>query len=241
MNRSVGNKLDLIFDEQWMGNRFPVIATNWTNRLRTAGVGALVALGVLACSNEPPPPPTNSAPVIVPGAPSEEASTIPPGEATVAEQPGPNDADKTFVKDMIVHHQQAVYMADLAPARASSGDLKELASRIHDVQGPEIDMMNRWLSQHAVPTVNPNAPHGHGGAAMPGMATSEQLEALKKAKGESFDRLFLRLMIAHHEGALTMADEVRKNGTDIRVQEIADDVTAEQTDEIRRMRGWLDG
>jgi len=227
-----------------MGNRFPVIATNWTYRLVTAGVGAVIALGVLAgCSSEPPPPPTNSAPVIVPGAPGEEASTIPPGEASVAEQPGPNDADKAFIQDMIVHHQQAVYMSGLAPERASSSDVKGLASRIHDVQGPEIDMMNRWLSQHAIPTVNPNAPHGHGGSGgdMPGMATPEQLDALEKAKGQAFDTLFLQLMIAHHQGALSMADEVRKNGFDVRVQEIADGVTAEQSDEIRRMQKWLGG
>jgi uncharacterized protein (DUF305 family) len=227
-----------------MGNRFPVIATNWTYRLATAGVGVVLALGVLAgCSSEPPPPPTNSAPVIVPGAPGEEASTIPPGEATVTEQPGPNEADKTFIKDMIVHHRQAVHMAGLAPERASSSDVKGLASRIHDVQGPEIDMMNRWLSEHAIPTVAPNAPHGHGGSGgqMPGMATPEQLDALEKARGTAFDELFLQLMITHHQGALTMADEVRKNGFDVRVQEIADDVTAEQSDEIRRMQGWLNG
>lgn len=225
-----------------MGNRFPVIATNWTNRLATAGVGAALALGVLAgCSSEPPPPPTNSAPVIVPGAPGEEASTIPPGEATVGERPQPNDADKRFIQDMIVHHLQAVYMAGLAPERASSSDVKGLASRIHDVQGPEVDMMNRWLSQHSVPTVDPNAPHGHDSGAMPGMATQEQLDALKNARGAAFDTLFLQLMIAHHQGALTMADEVRKNGEDVRVQEIADDVTAEQSDEIRRMQKWLDG
>lgn len=225
-----------------MGNRFPVIATNWTNRLATAGACAVLALGVLAgCSSEPPPPPSNSAPVIVPGKPGEEASTIAPGDATVAEQPGPNDADKDFVQDMIVHHLQAVYMAGLAPDRASSSDVKGLASRIHDVQGPEVDMMNRWLSQHSVPTVNPDAPHGHSGGAMPGMATDEQLDALKNASGAAFDQLFLQLMITHHEGALAMADEVRKNGVDVRVQEIADDVTAEQSDEIRTMRKWLDG
>ncbi len=242
MNSWDGNKLDLIFGDRQMGNRFPVNATYWTNRLVTIGVGGLLAIGALAgCTSEPPPPPTNSAPVIVPGKPGEEASTIAPGEASVVEQPGPNDADKRFVQDMIVHHQQAVYMSGLAPQRAASSDVKGLASRIHDVQGPEIDMMNRWLSQHAVPTVKPNAPHGHGGAPMPGMATAEQLDALKNAKGESFDRLFLQWMIAHHRGALTMADEVRRNGVDIRVQEIADDVTAEQSDEIRRMEKWLNG
>lgn len=216
-------------------------ATKWTFRLLAAGVGGVIAVTALVGCGGPPPPPTNSAPVIVPGAPGEEASTIAPGDASVAAEPGPNDADKRFVQDMVVHHRQAVYMAELAAERASSRDVKGLASRIHDVQGPEIDMLNRWLSRHAMPTMNPDAPHGHGGGAMPGMATPGELDQLRDAKGVSFDRLFLRLMIAHHEGALTMADEVRRDGADVRVQEIADDVTAEQTDEIRRMRKWLDG
>jgi uncharacterized protein (DUF305 family) len=229
-----------------MGNRFPVTKTSWTYRRLAAGLGVVLALGApAACSAGSPPPPTNSAPVIVPGKPGEEASTIPPGQATVADSPAPNDADITFVENMIAHHQQAVWMAELAPDRASSRDVKELASRIADVQGPEIDAMNRWLSQHSIPTVNPTAPeHSHGGgaaASMPGMITEAQFEELQNAKGKDFDRLFLQRMIAHHQGALTMADQVRKSGVDVRVQEMADDVTAEQTDEIHRMQGWLNG
>ena len=76
---------------------------------------------------------------------------------------------------------------------------------------------------------------------MPGMATQEQLQQLEAAKGEGFDRLWLQLMIAHHEGALAMAEEVRSSGVDVRVQEIADDVVVEQSDEIQLMRGWLAG
>jgi uncharacterized protein (DUF305 family) len=227
-----------------MGNRFPVTKTNRTFPLAVAGLGAVLALGVLAACTGETPPPSNSAPVIAPGRPGEEASTIAPGEGTVAPAPEPNDADIEFIKNMIVHHQQAVWMSELAPTRASSRDVKELASRIADVQGPEIDMMNRWLSQHSIPTVNPTAPeHGHGGGAvsMPGMVTEAQFQELENAKGESFDTLFLQLMIAHHQGALTMAEEVRTSGVDVRVQEIADDVVVEQTDEIRRMQGWLAG
>jgi uncharacterized protein (DUF305 family) len=205
----------------------------------------VLALGLAAaCSSAPPPPPTNSAPVIVPGKPGEEASTIAPGEATQPPDPPPNDADVRFIQDMAAHHGQAVYMAGLAPERASSADLKGLASRIRDVQGPEIDMMNRWLSQHSLPTVESGAPgHGHAAAAgpMPGMATPEQLQALANARGETFDTLFLQMMIAHHQGALSMAEDVRQKGADVRVQEIADGVVAEQTDEIRRMQEWLTG
>lgn len=227
-----------------MGNRFPVSKTYWTIRGGGALLGVLLALGSLAACTSTPPPPSNPGPVIVPGGPGEEASTIPPGQATGIEAPEPNDADKKFIQNMIVHHEQAVRMSDLAPERASSRDVKELASRISDVQGLEIDAMNRWLSQHLIPTVNPTAPDHHTGgdhASMPGMATQEQLQQLEDAKGEAFDKLWLQLMIAHHEGALTMAEEVRSSGIDVRVQEIADDVVVEQTDEIQRMRGWLAG
>jgi len=227
-----------------MGNRFPVTTTNWTYRAIFAALGAVLALGPLAACSSTPPPPSNPGPVIVPGKPGEEASTIPPGQATGVAPEEPNDADKQFIQNMIVHHQQAVWMADLAPSRASSKDVKGMASRISDVQKLEIDAMNRWLSKHSIPTVNPTAPNhetmgGHG--AMPGMATPEQLDQLKNAKGTAFDTLWLTLMIAHHQGALTMAEEVRQKGVDVRVQEIADDVLVEQADEIQRMQGWLNG
>jgi uncharacterized protein (DUF305 family) len=227
-----------------MGNRFPVSETYWTYRRMMTMVAAVLVLGPLAACSSTPPPPSNPGPVIVPGRPGEEASTIAPGQATGMAAPQPNDADKNFVQDMIVHHQQAVWMSDLAPERASSRDVKELASRISDVQGLEIDALNRWLSEHTIPTVNPTAPDHHTGgdhAAMPGMATDEQLQQLRDATGEAFDRLWLQLMITHHEGAITMAEEVRRKGVDVRVQEIADDVVAEQTDEIRTMRRWLGG
>lgn len=222
-----------------MGKRFPVNVTYGTFRRLAAGLGTLLAVGLLAACTTETPPPANPGPVIVPGRPGEEASTIPPGEATGLPSTPPNDADVEFVQNMIVHHQQAVWMSELAPERASSRDVKELADRISDVQGLEIDMMNRWLSQHAIPTVEPGTGHGGGHTSMPGMPTQEQLDALKNAKGADFDRLWLQLMIAHHQGALTMAEAVRTSGSDVRVQEIADDVVVEQTDEIRRMQGWL--
>src|SRR5262245_7454927 len=146
-----------------MGNRFPVSKTYWTYRRIAAALGAVLALGPLAACTSTPPPPSNPGPVIVPGRPGEEASTIAPGQATGLETPEPNDADKRFVENMIVHHEQAVWMSDLAPERAESQDVKELASRISDVQGLEIDAMNRWLSQHSIPTVNPTAPDHHTG------------------------------------------------------------------------------
>lgn len=197
----------------------------------------LVAMAATACSTEPPDPPTNSVPVIVPGKPGEEASTIPPGEAGPVEQPEPNEADVTFVRNMIVHHQQALDMAELAPTRASSTQVKGLADRIADTQGPELKAMNNWLKQHGHPEIDPEAEHSHEN--MPGMATQAQLGELAAAKGTVFDVVFLQLMIAHHEGAVTMAKEVQTTGIDIRVQQMVDDVVAEQSDQITIMRELL--
>lgn len=218
----------------------------WTRRAPGTGptrllrfVACLAVAGSLAaCSTEKPAAPANSAPVIVPGKPGEEASTIPPGEATQLPEEGPNDADIAFVRDMVVHHGQAVELADLAPDRARRGDVKGLADRIADVQRPEIDALNRWLEQHDLDKVDPG---GHGAAhdGMPGMATDEQVQALREARGADFDSMFLRLMVVHHQGALTMVEDVRKHGVNVRVQEIADDVAVTQSDEIHRMQRML--
>jgi uncharacterized protein (DUF305 family) len=72
---------------------------------------------------------------------------------------------------------------------------------------------------------------------MPGMATERQLDGLRAARGEDFDALFLRLMITHHQGAVTMAAEVLSEGNNVLVEEMASDVIAQQTSEINRMRG----
>ncbi len=105
-------------------------------------------------------------------------------------------------------------MAELAPERASSRDVKGLADRIHDVQGPEIDMMNRWLSEQLGRRrwTRPPPEHGHAAASMPGMADAGPAPRAGERRGADFDKLFLQLMIAHHEGAITMADDVRASG-----------------------------
>ncbi|WP_091380957.1 DUF305 domain-containing protein [Actinokineospora alba] len=198
-------------------------------------------LGLTACSGDEPQGAKPTAPVLQPGKPGESNQTLSPEEAGSA-RPGtpPNDADVTYVRDMIVHHRQAIQMAVLVPDRGADEQVKGLASRIADAQGPEIEMMDGWLKTHNKPPVPP-AGHGDHNAheGMPGMATPEQMDQLKAAKGAEFDKLFLRLMIAHHQGALAMADTVRTKGTEVRVQEMADDVTATQSAEIRRMQEML--
>ncbi|WP_433272870.1 DUF305 domain-containing protein [Actinosynnema sp. CS-041913] len=178
-------------------------------------------------------------PVIVPNGPGEPAATMAPGDVGTDRWVAPSEADLEYVASMIAHHAQALDMSKLAPERAAHETVKGLASRIHDTQGPEIAAMEQWQRQFAE-----KAPaHGHSGTlpqvdhkSMPGMATDEQLAALKAARGADFDRLFLRLMIAHHEGALKMAVDLLSTGTDVRVEEMANDVVASQSDEIARMK-----
>lgn len=182
------------------------------------------------------PTATETAPVIAPGRPGEEARTLSPAEAATAVPPQQvNAADVRYMQDMIVHHRQALDMSLLAASRASSDGVKRLASRINDVQGPEIAMMTDWLKAQRQRV--PDSHAGHQG--MPGMATPEQLEALKAAKGAGFDRLFIQLMTAHHQGAITMSTEVLIKGSHQRVQEIAEDVSVSQATEIRRMSQLL--
>ncbi|MEV0617068.1 DUF305 domain-containing protein [Nonomuraea sp. NPDC050404] len=201
-------------------------------------VGLAVALsGALSgCSSDAKPqaPRADStAPVIAPGRPGEQAKTLSPAEAATAVPAATaNAADVKYVQDMITHHRQAVDMALLAPSRAESVKLKSLADRIQDVQGPEIQYMTTWLreQEQAVPDH-----HGrHEG--MPGMATPEQLAGLKAAKGKDFDRMFLQLMINHHLGAIKMSEQVLTGGSHIKIEELANDVSVEQTTEIRRMQ-----
>jgi uncharacterized protein (DUF305 family) len=201
----------------------------------------MAVLALAACSADPPPA-DNSVPVIVPGGPGEPAKTIPPGQATRMPVTSPNDADILFMRGMIVHHQQAIEMTSLAPSRASAVNVKGIASRISDSQRPEITVMNAWLKEHGQPTVDPGD-HGQHAAheGMPGMATDAQLDELRAATGPAFDTRFLQLMITHHQGALTMAQQAQVSAATFQVQEMADEVIAIQSDEIGLMQGMLTG
>lgn len=195
-------------------------------------MGTVVALTGCTSSKEAPRA-DSTAPVILPGKPGESAKTLSPSEAaTAVPLPTANAADIKYMQDMIVHHRQALDMAILAPTRAASARLKSLASRIKDAQGPEIQFMTTWLQEQGQKAPDHHAAHD----GMPGMATPEQMEALKAATGASFDKLFLELMINHHLGAIKMSEEVLKGGSHIKVEELANDVGVGQAAEIRRMQ-----
>lgn len=154
-------------------------------------------------------------------------------------------ADARFMSDMIAHHAQAVVMAEWAPTHGASEGLRTMAERILVSQQDEIAFMEAWLRERnePVPEADPShTMHGMDHGLMPGMLTAEQLEQLDRARGQEFDRLFLTFMIQHHEGAVTMVEELfRAEGAaqDEDVFRFASDVNADQIAEIDRMSQLL--
>jgi len=207
--------------------------------LVTAALTALAVLGLGACDSgaDPEPAAATGPSVIAPGRPGEANRTLSAEEAEAqrADDDSPNSADVSYARMMIQHHAQALEMTELAPEKADSAKVKALAERISAAQGPEITAMKGWLKTHGKKETG----DGHDHSTMPGMATEAQLTKLRAAKGAAFDQLFLTLMITHHEGAITMATDVKAQGNNVQIEEMADDVVAQQTSEITRMRGML--
>jgi uncharacterized protein (DUF305 family) len=146
-------------------------------------------------------------------------------------------ADRMFVTMMIPHHEQAIEMSDLVLAAPDIDDrVRDLAQRIKDAQGPEIALMQSWLEEWGMGDV---AGMGDMPGMGDGMLSQEELEALGEASGPDAARLFLEQMIAHHEGAIDMAEQELANGADADVLELARTIVTTQTEEIALMREIL--
>jgi uncharacterized protein (DUF305 family) len=156
---------------------------------------------------------------------------------------GHNDADVTFAKEMIPHHQQAIEMANLAEARAESEEVKSLAADIEAAQGPEIEKMTGWLDSWGedVPDeVMSGMDHDDMSSDdMAGMMTEDEMANLEDAAGAEFDQMFLTMMIAHHEGAIEMAKTERAGGEFPEAIEMAEEIETAQTEEIQMMQDLL--
>jgi uncharacterized protein (DUF305 family) len=151
-------------------------------------------------------------------------------------------ADVRFMQGMISHHAQALEMTALLGTRTMRPEMKLLARRIDDSQTDEIGLMERWLKERGETSPGAHAHHAPGAPLMPGMLTPEELQRLAAARGDAFDRLFLELMIKHHEGALFMVGELFSTAGAAQETEIfafASDVDADQRIEIRRMSALL--
>ena len=148
-----------------------------------------------------------------------------------------------------MHHAQAIEMTALIPSHTENKALRSLGARISSSQADEIRLMKRWLATRGEPVSlsMPGMPgmdmSGKSMPLMPGMLTPEQMEALRKAKGAEFDRLFLTGMIQHHGGALTMVKDLFDTagaGQDAELFDFATDADNSQRAEIKIMQGLLD-
>jgi uncharacterized protein (DUF305 family) len=141
--------------------------------------------------------------------------------------------DVMFAQMMIPHHQQAVDMGVIARAKSSDEEVLKLAAAISSEQEPEIDLMRSWLN-----AAGASEDMGHAGHGMDGMLTEEQMAALLNASGSEFDELFLRGMIAHHEGAIEMAKMVLDSANP-EVRGLAEAIVASQQEQIQSMQEML--
>jgi uncharacterized protein (DUF305 family) len=186
-----------------------------------------------------------AAPVVVqPGAPGKPSRTLPPTTRAMLPPRSPKDVE--FMQGMIMHHAQAVEMTALIESHTENKDVRLLGARISHTQTDEINFMKRWLEARGEP-ISPPMPEmpGHDMSShhhMPGMLTTKQMDALRKAKGAEFDRLFLRGMIQHHDGALIMVEDLFDTagaGQDAELFNFATDVDSGQRAEIRIMQTML--
>jgi uncharacterized protein (DUF305 family) len=169
--------------------------------------------------------------VLQPGRPGESNQVTDTDKVRAPDGSIYNAIDTAFVQMMIVHHQQALRMAGLAPERAANTQLRALAERISVVQKTEIEVLRSWLRDRRLPETDPS--HDH--STMPGMQTETAIATLTAARGADFDRRFVTMMTAHHRGAQQMAGDVLRAGSDQRLSEMANEMAVEQGSEIRRM------
>jgi uncharacterized protein (DUF305 family) len=153
-----------------------------------------------------------------------------------------NDADVEFAQGMIAHHEQAIEMAEIAldPNRTAGGDVSDLAIRIQAAQEPEIDQMTAWLTA-AGESITMDMSDGHDMSSMDGMMSVEQMDALAVATGAEFDRMWLEMMIEHHEGAISQSETVLAAGSNADVLALADAIISAQQAEITEMQALLGG
>lgn len=209
------------------------------NRLMTAGGAVALALTLAACgggTDEPADPAAEPAATTGESPTAASSGTAADGEVDAAH----NDADTMFAQMMIVHHEGAIEMADLAVENAESEDVRTLAEGISAAQGPEIEQMTSWLEAWGEDTEPMGGMEGHGGMDMEGMSQEEAMGELEGLSGAEFDQRFLELMTAHHEGAVEMSETELADGENPQALELAQKIIDDQEAEIAEMQQMLE-
>lgn len=164
-----------------------------------------------------------------------------------------NAADVAFATDMIPHHAQALVMVDMADGRDLTPETAALMQEIEDAQGPEIEQMSSWLAAWDQPVPDTSGmsmgdmDHGdmdHGSMDgmedMAGMMSAEDLDELDAATGSAFERMWLEMMIEHHEGAIEMAEVEVAEGEYADAVALAGEIISAQQAEIAEMESLLE-
>lgn len=198
-----------------------------------AVAGTAAAIALAACS--PPsqhdstlPPTSSSMPMSGHDMPGMSGMSTAPAAANF------NDADVMFLQMMYPHHAQAVEMAKLVPTRSQNQQVKDLAAAIEKAQAPEMQQMTTLLADFGKPA--PSATMSHS---MPGLMTPQQMTELTGLSGAAFDKMWLQMMVEHHQGAITMAGDELKNGTNADAKKMAESIVTTQQAEITTMNGML--
>jgi uncharacterized protein (DUF305 family) len=212
---------------------------------RSRRVAGMLAVGALLGAPLAIP---SYAQTMAPAAAQGEAGAIARARADSIRRPY-TQADIDFMKGMIANHSQAIVMAKWAPSHGASAALQVMCARIINAQRDEILIMQSWLRDRnqEVPAPDTLAGMGmmmHGGhhMLMPGMLSAEQMHQLDQARGKEFDKLFLQFMIQHHQGAVSMVDDLFGTygaAQDQLTFKLANDISADQTSEITRMQKML--
>ncbi|GAA3823884.1 DUF305 domain-containing protein [Cellulomonas soli] len=201
-------------------------------RLAAAAAGAALTLTLTSCAQ--------GAPALTGG---DNASSASSASSASDVHDG---ADTRFAQAMIVHHEGAIVMAGLAAQEATTPEVRALAEGISQAQGPEIELMTGWLQAWGedVEASMPGMDHDGmdmGGMTMDGLTQEEAMADLDGLTGPDVDRRFLELMIAHHEGAITMAEQELAEGTDADALQLASTIIDDQSTEITTMQDLLAG
>lgn len=162
------------------------------------------------------------------------------GSTADASATGHDTTDVIFTQQMIAHHQQGQEMARLASSHAADARVKDLAHKIDQAQDPQLTAMRGWLGQWGVPT---SAGPMSGMSAMPdmpdmsmAMMSASDMRQLQQANGNAFDKLFVRMMTAHHESGVGMAQAEVATGANAQAKALAQSVINDETAEIEEMR-----
>ncbi len=211
------------------------------DRLRAVSFTTFLCLLVLTVAM----PVAAQVPIIQPGSPGEAGRELTASEASEIADNSYSPGDVRFMQDMIPHHHQATVMSGLVTDRTNQPELVEIAGRIDASQADEIAFMQQWLRDRGQSVPDPSAHHAmHTDHEMAGMASPEEMQALADAEGVEFDRLFLTLMIAHHQGAIDMVEELLEQpgaAYDPILFDFTSDITNDQTAEIERMTALYAG